>query len=220
MICPKCGKNCADGSNFCDGCGTPFTAQQPNQQTNQQANQQPNQQQNYYYNNYQNNGQPNGYQQPPYQQNGNQQNGYQQNPYQQNGYQQNPYQPNGPQYGNYRVPIKNRNIALCIVLSIITCGIYGIYWLVCLVDDLNVASGSTDDTSGGMVFLLSLVTCGIYGIYWMYKAGEKVAYIKQRNTGEVDSSSSVLYLILGIIGFGIVVYALIQSELNKVATLQ
>ena len=236
MICPKCGKNCADGSNFCDGCGTSLTAQQPNQQTNQQANQQPKQQagqqQNYYYNN-QNNNQQNSYQQPPYQQNGYQpyqqngyqqppyqQNSYQQNGYQQNGYQQNPYQPNGPQYGNYRAPVKNRNIALCVVLSIITCGIYGIYWLVCLVDDLNVASGRTGDTSGGMVFLLSLITCGIYGIYWMYKAGEKVAYIKQRNTGEIDSSSSVLYLILGIIGFGIVAYALIQSELNKVATLQ
>ena len=214
MICPKCGKNCADGSNFCDGCGTPFAAQQPNQQTNQQPKQRAGQQQNYYYNN-QNNNQQNGYQQPPYQQNS-----YQQNGYQQNGYQQNPYQPNGPQYGNYRAPVKNRNIALCVVLSIITCGIYGIYWLVCLVDDLNVASGRTGDTSGGVVFLLSLVTCGIYGIYWMYKAGEKVAYIKQRNTGEVDSSSSVLYLILGIIGFGIVAYALIQSELNKVATLQ
>ena len=214
MICPKCGKNCADGSNFCDGCGTPFAAQQPNQQTNQQPKQRAGQQQNYYYNN-QNNNQQNGYQQPPYQQNS-----YQQNGYQQNGYQQNPYQPNGPQYGNYRAPVKNRNIALCVVLSIITCGIYGIYWLVCLVDDLNVASGRTGDTSGGVVFLLSLVTCGIYGIYWMYKAGEKVAYIKQRNTGEVDSSSSVLYLILGIVGFGIVVYALIQSELNKVATLQ
>lgn len=214
MICPKCGKNCADGSNFCDGCGTPFAAQQPNQQTNQQPKQRAGQQQNYYYNN-QNNNQQNGYQQPPYQQNS-----YQQNGYQQNGYQQNPYQPNGPQYGNYRAPVKNRNIALCVVLSIITCGIYGIYWLVCLVDDLNVASGRTGDTSGGMVFLLSLITCGIYGIYWMYKAGEKVAYIKQRNTGEVDSSSSVLYLILGIIGFGIVAYALIQSELNKVATLQ
>ena len=214
MICPKCGKNCADGSNFCDGCGTPFAAQQPNQQTNQQPKQQAGQQQNYYYNN-QNNNQQNGYQQPPYQQNS-----YQQNGYQQNGYQQNPYQPNGPQYGNYRAPVKNRNIALCVVLSIITCGIYGIYWLVCLVDDLNVASGRTGDTSGGMVFLLSLITCGIYGIYWMYIAGEKVAYIKQRNTGEIDSSSSVLYLILGIVGFGIVAYALIQSELNKVATLQ
>ena len=109
---------------------------------------------------------------------------------------------------------------MCIVLSIITCGIYGIYWLICLVDDLNVASGRVGDTSGGMVFLLTLVTCGIYGIYWAYKAGEKIAYVKQRNTGEQDSSSSVLYLVLSLVGFSIVVYALIQSELNKVATLE
>ncbi len=207
MFCPNCGKESADGSKFCVNCGAAFTAQQPNQQ--------------------QNNYQQNGYQQNSYQQNGYQQNGYQQNGYQQNGYQQNGYQQNGYQQqngwqqpGNYRAPIKNRNIALCIILSIVTCGIYSIYWMICIADDLNVASGRTGDTSGGMVFLLTLVTCGIYGLYWMYKAGEKVAYIEQRNTGVADSNSSVLYLILGLIGFGIVVYALIQSELNKVATLQ
>lgn len=197
MICPNCGKNCPDGNRFCDNCGTAFAAPQSNQQQNNQ--------QNYYQNNYQNN-----------QQNGQQ--SYYQNNYQQNGYQQPPYQPNG--CGNYRAPIKKRDIAMCIVLSIITCGIYGIYWLICLVDDLNVASGRVGDTSGGMVFLLTLVTCGIYGIYWAYKAGEKIAYVKQRNTGEQDSSSSVLYLVLSLVGFSIVVYALIQSELNKVATLE
>lgn len=197
MICPNCGKNCPDSNRFCDNCGTAFAAPQSNQQQNNQ--------QNYYQNNYQNN-----------QQNGQQ--SYYQNNYQQNGYQQPPYQPNG--CGNYSAPIKKRDIAMCIVLSIITCGIYGIYWLICLVDDLNVASGRVGDTSGGMVFLLTLVTCGIYGIYWAYKAGEKIAYVKQRNTGEQDSSSSVLYLVLSLVGFSIVVYALIQSELNKVATLE
>ena len=191
MFCPNCGKNCSDGSKFCDGCGTPFAANQSNQQQNYQQQQQQN-------NNY--------YQQNPYQQGG----------YQQNAYQQPPYQ----QGGGYRVPIKERNIALCIILSIITCGIYGIYWLVCLVDDLNVASGRVGDTSGGMVVLLTIVTCGIYGIYWAYKAGEKVAYVKQRSTGVMGGNDSVLYLILSLLGFAIVVYALLQSELNKVATLQ
>ena len=98
MICPKCGKNCADGSNFCDGCGTPFAAQQPNQQTNQQPKQQAGQQQNYYYNN-QNNNQQNGYQQPPYQQNSYQQNGYQQK--NNGGYQRQQAQPR-QQYNNQR----------------------------------------------------------------------------------------------------------------------
>ena len=33
--------------------------------------------------------------------------------------------------------IQERNIVTCIILSIITCGIYGIYWEICLVNDLN-----------------------------------------------------------------------------------
>ena len=210
MICPKCGASCPDGYKFCANCGAPFSApqqEQPNQ--NQQDN------------NWQNNYQQNGYQQNNYQQNGYQQNNYQQNGYQQNNYQQNGYQPTGfPQGGRYRVPIQSRDIAMCIILSLVTCGIYGIYWLVRLADDLNTASCRTDEPSGGMVALLTLVTCGIYGIYWAYKAGEKVAYIKNRNTGEVDTSCATLYLIISLIGGSIVVWALIQNELNKVATLR
>lgn len=140
-----------------------------------------------------------------------QQQNYQQNNY---GYQQ-PY--NQPPMGGFRAPIQNRNIALCVFLSIVTCGIYGIYWFICLANDLNTASGQYEDTSGGMVFLLSLVTCGIYELYWLYKAGEKVNRIKQRNGMYADSNTGILYLILAILSFGIVSYCLIQSELNNVA---
>lgn len=31
--------------------------------------------------------------------------------------------------------IQSRSIPLCIILSIITCGIYGLYWLVCLANE-------------------------------------------------------------------------------------
>lgn len=156
-------------------------------------------------------------QQANYQQQNYQQQNYQQN-YQQSGYQ---YQPNNMGMGgNYRAPVKRRSIGICVLLSIVTCGFYGIYWYICMVDDLNVASGRIGDTSGGMVFLLSLVTCGIYGLYWLYKAGEKVNYIKMRNTGIQNSDSGILYLILGIVGLPIVSYCLIQNELNEVATLQ
>lgn len=44
--------------------------------------------------------------------------------------------------------IKQRNIALCIVFSIITFGIYALYWFVCLTNDANQESGQTDATSG------------------------------------------------------------------------
>ena len=114
------------------------------------------------------------------------------------------------------VMIERRNIAVCIVLTLVTCGIYGIYWIVCLTNDVNTVSGDVNGTSGGMVVLLTIVTCGIYGIYWAYKQGEKLDFTKN-NRGIPSSNSGVLYLILQIFGFGIIAYALMQHELNKLA---
>ena len=114
------------------------------------------------------------------------------------------------------VMIESRNIAVCIVLTLVTCGIYGIYWIVCLTNDVNTVSGDVNGTSGGMVVLLTIVTCGIYGIYWAYKQGEKLDFTKN-NRGIPSSNSGVLYLILQIFGFGIIAYALMQNELNKLA---
>lgn len=37
--------------------------------------------------------------------------------------------------------IQQRNIAMCIILSIVTCGIYGLYWYACLTNDTNTAAG-------------------------------------------------------------------------------
>ena len=114
--------------------------------------------------------------------------------------------------------MNKRNIALCIVLSIVTCGIYGIYWMIVLANETNVASGHAQDgTSGGIVFLLTLVTCGIYGIYWAYKQGEKINEAKAMRTMPTDSNAGVLYLILEIFGLGIIAYALMQNELNKMS---
>lgn len=106
--------------------------------------------------------------------------------------------------------IENRSIALALILSIITCGIYSIYWMIKLNDEINQLSGETQATSGGMVFLLSLITCGIYGLYWMYKMGERCDRIKGTN-----GSSGILYLILSLFGFGIVSYCLMQDTINK-----
>lgn len=36
---------------------------------------------------------------------------------------------------------KKRNIAVAILLSFLTCGLYAIYWEICLVNDLKKASG-------------------------------------------------------------------------------
>lgn len=55
-------------------------------------------------------------------------------------------------------PIKKRSIALYIILSIVTCGLFGIYWEYCLVNDTNTATGNTDGKNGIVVILLNLIT--------------------------------------------------------------
>jgi hypothetical protein len=86
-----------------------------------------------------------------------------------------------------------------------------------MANDLNLVSNDREGTSGGVAYLLSLVTCGIYMFYWMYKAGEKLNRAKSFRGMPTDQNSGIVYLVLSIFGLGIVSYALIQSELNKMA---
>ena len=111
--------------------------------------------------------------------------------------------------------IQQRNIALCIVLSIVTCGLYGLYWYVCLTNDTNAAAG-TEGPSGGVTLLLTIITSNIYSLYWGYKQGEKIDIIKQKH-GQPSSNSNILYLILCFL-IPVVAWALMQNELNNVAT--
>ncbi len=106
--------------------------------------------------------------------------------------------------------LKERNIFLAILFSILTLGIYFIYWFVCLTNDTNKLS-KYKTANGGMAFLFNLLTCGIYFFYWSYMLGKKIGDI------EKDESGSILYLVLSIFGLGIVVYALAQSALNRIA---
>ena len=106
--------------------------------------------------------------------------------------------------------IKERNIALCIIFSIITCGIYYLYWMAVETNEMNELLGDTNDTSGAMAVVLSIVTCGIYKFYWEYKMGEKVDRLKG-----VQSNTGLVYLIICLIGWDIVDMCLIQDTINK-----
>ena len=111
--------------------------------------------------------------------------------------------------------IKERNIAVSIILTLVTCGIYGIYWFVVMTND--VSSNSEEyKTSGAMALVLTLVTCGIYGFYWFYKMGKALTQMGEAK-GIAISDNSVVYIILGVLGLGIISYCLMQADLNKMA---
>ena len=114
--------------------------------------------------------------------------------------------------------MQKRDIIKALILSIVTCGIYGIYWFICLTNDANTAADEPG-TSGGTAFLLGIVTCGIYLIYWNYKMGKKLYVAQIKHDVEHPTDNSILYLVLAIFGLSIVNYCLMQDELNKYATL-
>lgn len=103
--------------------------------------------------------------------------------------------------------MQSRNIATQIILTIVTCGLYGIYWLYTLGNDIGQLEDG--DPKGGRVLLLSLVTCGIYTIFFFYKSGTVLEKYTRKNDG-------VLYLVLSLVGLAIISYALIQNEINTV----
>ena len=112
--------------------------------------------------------------------------------------------------------IQRREIAICIILSLVTCGFYTIYWFIKLTDDTNIATENSGGTSGGMAFLYSIITCGIYTWIWYYKQGEALDSLAV-SKGQASQSRGLLYLLLGIFGLGIVSYALMKDSLNKLA---
>ncbi|MDY6037898.1 MAG: DUF4234 domain-containing protein [Eubacterium sp.] len=132
-------------------------------------------------------------------------------------------QGNYNQYGSYNqpggngflphLPIHKRNIVLCIILTLITCGLYGIYWIVVINDEINCLAGESNDTSGGMVILYTFITCGIYGIFWLYKMGNKVDKIN----GKINGNSGLMYIILAFLGLSIISHAIMQDVINNYA---
>ena len=116
------------------------------------------------------------------------------------------------------VNIKKRSVALAILFSIITCGIYAIYWQVSMVNSMNAVSKKENAKGGVVVFLLSLITCSIYWLYWIFKAGDTIDAAKTAN-GTPTSNRGLVYLLLSIFGLGLVAFAIMQSDLNSLAAI-
>ncbi len=102
--------------------------------------------------------------------------------------------------------MKQRNIAMGIIFSILTCGIYSIVWLWMLNNELRVANNKT--LNSGTNLLLSIVTCGIYFIVWMYFLGREIEEAGGKDNG-------VLFAVLSVFGLAIVSLGIAQHEVNE-----
>ena len=109
--------------------------------------------------------------------------------------------------------IEKRNIATCVVLSLVTCGIYQIFWVIKVAKEAVSVKDPQDNALAEILLMLFLPFVGCY-------LAEKKFYEGATNMGVQVADNSVLYLVLGLFGLGIVNVALIQNDLNKVADFQ
>lgn len=99
--------------------------------------------------------------------------------------------------------MRYRNPLASILLSIITLGIYSLVWLVSTKNQMN--------TKGAQIPTAWLLIIPFANIYWYWKFSEGVELVTNEKMG--TGVAFLLMWFLGIIGM-----AIIQSELNKVAT--
>ncbi|WP_425447569.1 DUF4234 domain-containing protein [Dethiothermospora halolimnae] len=108
---------------------------------------------------------------------------------------------------------EQRSVASVIIFTVITCGIYGLYWIYVTSRDLKDYLGDPEINPGLDLFLC--IICFPYTIYWAYKIG-KLIVRAQRTSGIMEEDNSILYLLLSIFGLQIVAFAIMQSNLNKI----
>lgn len=111
--------------------------------------------------------------------------------------------------------IDYREIAVFVILSLLTCGLYQLYWIMCITDDVNCLNDDNSSFSGIVVVLLGILTCGLYFIYWNYDIGRKLYNCGDKYNINIQDNS-VVYLLLSLLKMDIVSCALLQSELNKI----
>jgi len=104
--------------------------------------------------------------------------------------------------------MKQRSIGMMVLLTIVTLGIYLLYWTCSFQGQLKEKTGEGHDAI--VHLLLLFVTFGIYGIYWDYVAGKRIAKL-----GGEDRS--VMYLLFNFVLLSWLTPFLMQSQANKLA---
>ncbi len=91
---------------------------------------------------------------------------------------------------------EDRGLVSTILLSIITCGIYGYYFIYSVAQDVNVACSDDGEKTPGLVayILLSFITCGIYSWYWEYKLGNRLSANAHKYGVEVQENGTTILL--------------------------
>ena len=105
--------------------------------------------------------------------------------------------------------IKKRNIVTAIILTIVTCGIYSIIWIIGMTRDAVSVKDANDSAILEILLMLFLPFIGLFLTEKKFAEGCAAR-------GIAHEERAVMYLILGLI-LPIVPLCMMQSDLNSIA---
>lgn len=102
----------------------------------------------------------------------------------------------------------DRNLILYLVLSVVTCNIYSLFFMASLVDDINYVAFPRDGKRTMNFWLLTFVlvpiTCGIAYWVWMHNLANRVGD-EARSRGIQTDFSAVSFWLWNVLGSFIVI---------------
>ena len=109
-----------------------------------------------------------------------------------------------------KIGFARRNVSSCIMLTILTCGIFGIVWLVNICKDLRRLHGD-ENPVGGEVLLYLFVP--FYSVYWGYAKGKQMYEDSKKRGGNI-TDRKYIYLFMNLIFMQLFTLGFIQTQLN------
>ena len=106
--------------------------------------------------------------------------------------------------------MNKRNISISMALSVVTGGVYGIYWYYLLIKNIKAMRGKNDSCTGE---LLCLIFVPFYSLYWWYTRG---AFVRKKLQlyGYTCRGNEWKYFILALFGLGLFALARMQQDFN------
>lgn len=109
------------------------------------------------------------------------------------------------------IEINKRSVGMCILLSIVTFGLYNLYWMYLLIRNTRSVQNESSDCAGEFLCYLFVP---FYAIYWWYTRGKRVRSAFERYN-QHSKTEEIVYLILTIFGLTLVSMAIMQSDFNS-----
>jgi hypothetical protein len=124
--------------------------------------------------------------------------------------------------GGYRPPPwdardapHTQSVALGLLLTIFTFGLYNLYWNWRQMRSCNELLGRRE-FSWIFWLVVSILTFGIYHLYYQFKMGAAINEIQEELEFPVTEGLPVLSLVAALLGFGVVADCIHQHELNRI----